>query len=134
MIYRLAAIAASSLLAAVPAAAQEEPPKAVTVSGSVALVSDYRFRGVSQTDKEAALQGGVTVTHESGVYAGAWASNLSGWGTFGGANLELDLFAGIKKPIASGTTIDVGLTWYMIYLLHFARRRCVGEHQIEAGE
>lgn len=113
MIYRLAAIAAASLLAAVPAAAQEEPPKPVTVSANVALVSDYRFRGVSQSDKQAALQGGVTVTHESGVYAGAWASNLAGWGTFGGANLELDLFAGIKKPIASGTTIDIGLTWYM---------------------
>jgi uncharacterized protein (TIGR02001 family) len=113
MIYRLAAIAAASLLAAMPAFAQEEPPKPVTVSANVALVSDYRFRGVSQSDKEVALQGGATVTHESGVYAGAWASNLSGWGTFGGANLELDLFAGIKKPIASGTTIDVGLTWYM---------------------
>jgi uncharacterized protein (TIGR02001 family) len=113
MIYRLATIAAAPLLAAMPAAAQEEPPKPVTVSGNVALVSDYRFRGVSQSDKEVALQGGATVTHESGVYAGAWASNLSGWGTFGGANLELDLFAGIKKPIASGTNIDVGLTWYM---------------------
>jgi uncharacterized protein (TIGR02001 family) len=113
MIYRLAAIAAASLLAAMPAAAQEEPPKPVTVSGNVALVSDYRFRGVSQTDKQVALQGGATVTHESGVYAGAWASNLSGWGTFGGANLELDLYAGFKKPIASGTNIDVGLTWYM---------------------
>ena len=113
MIYRLAAIAAAPLLAAMPAAAQEEPPKPVTVSANVALVSDYRFRGVSQSDKHAALQGGVTVTHESGVYAGAWASNLAGWGTFGGANLELDLFAGIKKPIASGTNVDVGLTWYM---------------------
>ncbi|WP_157082353.1 TorF family putative porin [Sphingomonas pruni] len=113
MIYRFAAIAAASLLAAMPAAAQEEPPKPVTVSANVALVSDYRFRGVSQSDKQAALQGGVTVAHESGVYAGAWASNLAGWGTFGGANLELDLFAGIKKPIASGTTIDIGVTWYM---------------------
>ena len=53
---------------ALPAAAQEEePPKPVTVSGSVALVSDYRFRGVSQTDKEMAVQGGITVSHESGV-------------------------------------------------------------------
>ena len=112
MIRRFAA-ATALLLAAAPALAQEEPPKAVTVSGNVALVSDYRFRGVSQSDKQIALQGGITVTHESGVYAGAWGSNLAGWGTFGGANLELDLVAGIKKPIASGTTIDVGLTWYM---------------------
>jgi len=96
-----------------PAFAQEEPPKAVTVSGNVALVSDYRFRGVSQTDEEMAVQGGLTVSHESGLYAGTWASNLSGWGTFGGANMELDLYGGFKFPIGGGGTLDVGLTWYM---------------------
>lgn len=104
---------------ACPAAAQEagatateaDPPKDITVSGSVALVSDYRFRGVSQSDEEAAVQGGFTVQHKSGLYAGAWASNLAGWGAFGGANLELDLFAGYKVPVA-GSTLDVGLTWY----------------------
>ena len=108
-------LAAASLAAfvAVPAAAQETaPPKAVTVTGSVALVSDYRLRGVSQTDKEMAVQGGLTIAHESGVYVGAWASNLSGWGTFGGSNMELDLIGGYKMPI-SGGAIDVGLTWYM---------------------
>lgn len=97
-----------------PAFAQETaPPSPVTVTGSVALVSDYRFRGVSQTDEEIAVQGGATVTHKSGVYAGAWAANLAGWGTFGGANLELDLFAGYKFPIMQGGTLDVGFTWYM---------------------
>lgn len=102
------------LLAAVPALAQDtDPPKPITVSGSVALVSDYRFRGVSQSDEEIAVQGGLTVAHESGVYAGTWASNLAGWGTFGGANLELDLFAGFKLPVGDGGTLDLGLTWYM---------------------
>jgi uncharacterized protein (TIGR02001 family) len=96
-----------------PAFAQEEPPKPVTVSGSVALVSDYRFRGVSQTDEEAAIQGGFTISHESGLYAGTWASNLAGWGTFGGANMELDLYGGFKFPVGGGGTLDVGLTWYM---------------------
>ncbi|MFK3889441.1 TorF family putative porin [Sphingomonas sp. NPDC079357] len=101
-------------LAAVPAAAQEEaPPKAVTVSGSVGLVSDYRFRGVSQSDENLAVQGGFTIAHESGVYIGTWGSNLSGWGTFGGANMELDLIAGFKTPIGDGGTLDVGATWYM---------------------
>jgi uncharacterized protein (TIGR02001 family) len=100
------------LLPAAPAAAQEEDKGPITVSGSVALVSDYRFRGVSQTDEEMAIQGGVTVTHESGLYAGAWGSNLAGWGTFGGANMELDLYAGYKLPIGAAT-LDVGLTWYM---------------------
>lgn len=113
MKYTLAFIGMSALLPAVPAFAQDtDPPKAFTVSGSVALVSDYRFRGVSQSDKEMAIQGGLTVTHESGLYAGTWASNLAGWGTFGGSNMELDLYAGYKLPVGGGT-LDVGLTWYM---------------------
>ena len=114
MIRHMSAIlAAVTAVAANPAAAQEtEPPKAITVSGSVGLVSDYRFRGVSQSDENLAVQGGITVTHESGIYIGTWASNLAGWGTFGGANMELDLIAGFKFPLASGT-LDVGATWYM---------------------
>lgn len=101
--------------AATPAFAQDvtDPPEPVTVSGSVTLASDYRFRGVSQTNKEVAVQGGATVAHESGLYGGFWGSNLAGWGTFGGANLELDLFAGYKVPIGDGGALDVGLTWYM---------------------
>lgn len=107
-------IAALLSCTAFPAYAQEEaPPKPVTVSGNVALVSDYRFRGVSQTDKGAAIQGGITVSHESGVYVGTWASNLSGWGTFGGSNMELDLIAGYKADLGNGVAVDVGVTWYM---------------------
>lgn len=87
--------------------ADEEP--AITISGSAALVSDYRFRGVSQSDEGIALQGGFTVSHESGFYVGTWASNLAGWGTFGGANLELDIFAGYTLPVGEGT-LDVGGT------------------------
>jgi hypothetical protein len=99
---------------AVPAAAQdEEPPKPVTVSGSVSLVSDYRFRGVSQTDEELAVQGGLTISHESGFYVSTWASNLAGWGTFGGSNTELDLIGGFNTEVTPGVTLDVGLTWYM---------------------
>ncbi|WP_375271426.1 TorF family putative porin [Sphingomonas sp.] len=93
--------------------AETTPPPAITVSGSAAIASDYRFRGVSQSDREMAVQGGITVAHDSGVYAGAWASNLAGWGTFGGANMELDLIGGYKAKLADNATIDVGLTWYM---------------------
>lgn len=107
-------IAAVLCCTAFPAFAQEEaPPGPVTVSGSIALVSDYRFRGVSQSDKGAAVQGGITVSHESGLYVGTWASNLSGWGTFGGSNMELDLIAGYKKDLGDGLALDVGVTWYM---------------------
>ena len=106
--------AVALMLSASPAFAEDTaPPPPITVSGSVALVSDYRFRGVSQTDKQAAIQGGITITHESGLYAGTWASNLAGWGQFGGANMELDLIGGYKRSIGSGAAIDVGLTWYM---------------------
>ena len=106
------ACAALALMSSAPAFAQEEAEGPVTVSGSVALVSDYRFRGVSQTDQGMAIQGGITATHESGAYVGTWASNLAGWGQFGGANMELDLFAGYAIPLG-GATLDVGLTWYM---------------------
>lgn len=109
---KITAAALASIAFAAPAFAQEEPAGPITVSGSVALVSDYRFRGVSQSDEEMAIQGGFTVAHESGVYVGTWASNLSGWGTFGGSNMELDIFGGYKLPVGGGT-LDVGLTWYM---------------------
>ena len=91
---------------------QEEAAPAITISGSATLTSDYRFRGVSQSDEGMAVQGGFTIAHDSGFYAGAWGSNLAGWGTFGGANMELDLIAGFKFPVGEGT-LDTGLTWYM---------------------
>lgn len=107
-------LAAAPALLSVPARAQDEtgPPKPVTVSGAVTLASDYRFRGVSQSDQDIAVQGGVTVAHESGLYGGLWGSNLAGWGTFGGSNTELDLIAGFRTAVATGS-LDVGLTWYM---------------------
>ena len=109
----VAGFAVACLSFAAPAAAQEEAAGPITVSGSVALVSDYRFRGVSMTDKEMAIQGGIEVGHESGLYVGTWASNLAGWGTFAGANMELDIYGGFATEITPGVTADVGLTWYM---------------------
>ena len=91
---------------------QADDTPAITVSGSATLTSDYRFRGVSQTDEGMAIQGGFTVSHESGFYVGTWGSNLSGWGTFGGANMELDIYAGFAFPVGEGT-LDTGVTWFM---------------------
>lgn len=102
-----------ALAAATPALAQDEESSAFKVTGSVGLVSDYRFRGVSQSDKEMAIQGGITINHDSGFYAGTWGSNLSGWGTFGGSNMELDLFAGYKVQLTDAVAVDTGLTWFM---------------------
>ena len=109
----VAGLAAAFAATTTPAMAQEEVPSEFTVAGTVALVSDYRFRGVSQSDKELAVQGGVSVTHASGFYVGTWASNLSGWGTFGGSNTELDIYGGFATEVTSGVTLDAGLTWYM---------------------
>ncbi len=101
-----------ALAAATPAFAQDTaPPPAITVSGSVAVISDYRLRGVSQTDKHATIQGSLTVAHESGFYISTFAANLAGWGTFGGANMELDAIGGYKHTF-DGTTLDGGVTWY----------------------
>jgi uncharacterized protein (TIGR02001 family) len=108
-----AAVLVAATGAATPAFAQgEAPTKPITISGSVTLVNDYRYRGVSQSDEEMAVQGGITATHKSGLYASIWASNLAGWGTFGGSNMELDLIGGYKRAFGSAT-VDVGLTWYM---------------------
>ena len=107
-----AAVAASAL--AVPAVAQDGPvaPPAVTVTGAVALASQYRFRGISLSDERAALQGTVNVNHRSGFYGGIWGSNLDGFGELGGSNLELDLYAGFRRAIAVGVTVDAGLLYY----------------------
>lgn len=117
-VFRLCAATAlaSAFMAAAPALADEGEEEAdggaFTVSGEATLTTDYRFRGVSQTDKEGAIQGGFTVAHESGFYVGTWASNLSGWGTFGGSNMELDLIAGYETSVGD-VGLDVGVVWYM---------------------
>lgn len=97
------------LLSATPALAQEAD-KAITVSGSATLTSDYRYRGISQTDKDFAVQGSVTVSHASGVYAGLWGSTVDDYVAAGG-DQEIDLILGYKKTIG-GTTIDLGGVYY----------------------
>ncbi len=62
-----------------------------TLSANIGAVSNYLWRGVTQTDDGPAIQGGVDFAHESGFSAGAWASNVD-FAT--GANYELDLYMG----------------------------------------
>lgn len=98
---------------AAPAMAEEASDDlGLKISGNVALVSDYRFRGFSQSSEDPAVQGGITVSHDSGLYVGGWASSIS----FGG-NTEIDAFAGYSKEILPGLTADVGLLYY-IYPQH----------------
>ncbi|HRF84357.1 MAG: hypothetical protein J0L89_10095 [Xanthomonadales bacterium] len=86
------------------------------VSGSVAVVSDYLFRGVTQTNEKPALQGGVTWTHDSGFYLGTWGSSIS-WLSDAdpdiSSQVELDLFLGYGGKFGgSEVGYDVGLNYY----------------------
>lgn len=107
--FRLLFPAAFAVLFGTPALAQESAP-ALSMSGEVALVSDYRFRGLSATDLHPALQTGVTVTHRSGVYANLWASNLADTALYG--EVELDLSAGWSGAVLPGGTLDIGASYY----------------------
>ena len=78
------------------------------VTGNLGLTSDYRFRGISQTQNAPAVQGGVDYAHESGLYIGNWNSSVSSQMYTNGAGVESDLYAGFKKDVYNGLTIDVG--------------------------
>lgn len=97
-------------LSALPATAfaQEESSDGFTISGGATVVSDYRFRGFSQSNEEAAIQGTLSINHESGLYLGTWGSSI------GFANgTEIDVFAGYSTEVSSGLTADVGATLYL---------------------
>lgn len=99
-----------------PAAAAAAPePKAVTVTGGVTLISDYRFRGVTQTNGDGAVQGTINVNSKYGFYVGTWASTIDGSGKTpalsGYGDAEVDLYAGYTKTF-SGLTVDGGVLYY----------------------
>lgn len=78
------------------------------VTGNLGLTSDYRFRGISQSQNAPAVQGGVDYSHSSGLYVGNWNSSVSSQVYTNGAGVESDLYAGYKKDVYKGITIDVG--------------------------
>ena len=96
---------------AAPAFAQEESSSGITVSGNAAVTSDYRFRGLSFSDGDIAIQGGIDVAHESGFYIGTWGSSIEDSPTFG--HTELDVYGGWSGEVTSGLTLDVGLLYYI---------------------
>lgn len=106
-----AVLAAALACAALPAAA--------ATSGSVALTTDYLFRGVSQTNQKPAVQAGIEYAHDSGFYVGAWGSNVS-WlsdtvvvGDDISNSLELDAYLGYRGKAGELFSYDVGvLTYY----------------------
>lgn len=98
---------------AAPAFAEDAPAPALT--GNIGVVSNYVFRGISQSQNKPALQGGFDYAHSSGLYVGFWGSNI-GWVEAGGykANnsLEADFYGGYKGSFADDFTFDVGAIKY----------------------
>ena len=92
------------------AGALTTPVQAFDISANVALVSDYRFRGISQTNKKPAFQGGCDLAHASGIYLGNWNSNIDS-AFFAGSNLEMDFYGGYKGAF-DAFSYDVGLLYY----------------------
>jgi uncharacterized protein (TIGR02001 family) len=78
------------------------------VSGNLGLTSDYRFRGISQTQNAPAVQGGIDYAHSSGFNVGNWNSSVSSDMYTNGSGVESDLYVGFKKDIYKGLTLDVG--------------------------
>ena len=92
------------------AVAQAEPTDlggGFSLSGNAAIVSDYRFRGYSQTDFRPAAQLGIDLTHSSGFYLGNWNSNVSSF-VYTDGNLEMDFYGGWKGDVGGGLTLDAG--------------------------
>lgn len=98
-----AATAAIALVGAGSASAED-----VSVSYNIGVFSDYVFRGVSQTQEDPALQGGIDLSYGK-FYAGTWASNVD----FGGPNPdgEIDFYFGVK-PTVGDTSFDLGVLYY----------------------
>jgi len=80
---------------------------------NVGAVSDYRYRGISQTRLQPALQGGVDLGLANGLYLGTWASTIKWIDDAGGnADIEIDLYGGWKGEVAKNLTLDVGALTY----------------------
>jgi len=81
------------------------------LSGNLTFVGDYRFRGVSQTYTQPAVQAGIEYASTTGVYGGGWGSNVSGNQFLNGASLELDLYGGYRWSYGK-LGLDLGMQYY----------------------
>lgn len=92
------------------AATAAQPASAL--SYNVGVVSDYRYRGVSQSRLQPALQGGIDFAHQSGFYLGTWASTIKWIKDSGGSgDVEWDVYGGYKGT-AGAVGYDVGVLRY----------------------
>lgn len=107
LLFSLAAAGSAFAQAAAPAPAPD-----FTASVNAGVVSDYRYRGISQTRLKPAFQFGADLGHSSGLYIGTWGSTIK-WVKDGGgdAPVEVDLYGGYKFE-AGPVALDVGLLRY----------------------
>jgi uncharacterized protein (TIGR02001 family) len=94
------------------------PAPDYTLSYNVGATTDYRYRGISQTGKKPALNGGIDYAHKSGFYLGTWASTIS-WLKDTTANpnttkgpVEIDVYGGYKGALSDSVGYDVGGLYY----------------------
>ena len=106
------ALSAGLLAGSCPWAWADQEPES-KVSGSMTIVSDYRFRGFTQTNYGPALQGELSWEHRNGLYLANWNSNVA-QDLYNGASLETDFLGGLRGEWASlmGTGYDIGAIYY----------------------
>jgi uncharacterized protein (TIGR02001 family) len=115
---RASTLVSGLLLAGLAAAdeqtAAEAPTSPHTFSANVALVTDYVFRGITNSNEGPAIQGGIDYAHASGFYAGIWASSIEfGAGPVSdAASIETDFYSGFNGKFANGVGWDVGMIYY----------------------
>lgn len=103
-----AVIAGSIAIGGAGTALADGHSKGFEISGNVALTSDYRFRGLSQTSEGPAIQGGFDIESGMGVYVGTWASNVG----FGDGSMEIDYYVGYAGQINDDVSFDIGYIYY----------------------
>ena len=100
-------------LSSVPAFAQEATPEH-EISYNAAITSDYRYRGLSQTRFDPALQGGVDYVHgPTGLYVGTWLSTIKWTKDAGGdGSIEWDVYGGKRGQLTGNLSYDIGGLYY----------------------
>lgn len=101
-------VEAGQTVAAPTEEAEEEPSGPFELEVALSGVSDYRFRGISLSDKDPAFQPSITLSHESGFYVGAWASNVA---ENDGSDIEVDYYVGFAPTIGT-VDLDLNATYY----------------------
>lgn len=97
-------------LAATPAMAGTKVGD-VEIGGNMSLTSNYVFRGISNSDRHPAVQGGITVSHTSGLYGGLWASSVD-FNDGDEASIEVDLNGGFAYEFPNAVKLDGGVIYY----------------------